>query len=247
MKCTVTIEDVKKESLKLLGATLSDDISSQSIPALIEKDDTYAQYLLNMDESINRALTRIVNEGKLPEKTFSIVYSEENQDGVVVNGSNMFITLEKCASDFRELIKIDFVTSRGDIVRDVEYGILGEEILLPCIKEGERYVFSYKYAPPMVSPLMPLSEKARKWQEVDMSLGDGGNYGAGAYNKNTLGIPDELANIIPKFVFGELYLHDDPTVAMYQGTNQFEAYLADYKPARNMKQNRIRNILEGFN
>ena len=250
MKCTVTIEDVKKAALKLLGATLSDDITGNSIPALIEKDETYAQYLLNMDESINRAIQRMVNEGVLPEKVFSLEYAESYpaETGVRLEGWSLIFDIESAIKDFRELIRVDLINSHGDIVTDIHYGIIGGSyITLPQLKAGQGYQFTYKYSPALVSPFMELSEKAKKWQEEDIDAGEGGFYGEGAYNKNTLDIPDELAHIIPKFVFGELYMQDEPTMAMYQGINQFEAYLANYKPATNVRHNRIKNIYEGFN
>lgn len=244
MKFTVTIENVKKASLQLLGATLSDDILSAPIPALIEKDDTYAQYLLSMDESINRALGRIVNANVLPDKTYRLSYSEEYAEGSGVSVSKwyMSVSLENCVKDFYSLVKIDLVKCNGTIISDIDYGVQGDDILLPHLKEGEAYIFTYNYNPLRVSPFMELSDDAKKWaQEDEMYSGEG------AYNKNVLDIPDDLANIIPKFVFGELYMHDEPNVAMHQGTNQFEAYLSDYKKPTNIQNNRIQNIFEGFN
>lgn len=246
MKHTVTIEAVKKESLKLLGATLSDDITSSTIPQLIEKDDTYAQYLVNMDESLNRAIMRIVNAGVLPHKTLSVNYAENYKegDGISVSGNNMFVTMESLAADFYKLVCVDFVAATGNIIRDIDYGVLGEDILLPRLKDGERYIFTYEYAPVRISPFMALSEAATTWRDTEIASGETGE---GAYNKNLLGVPDDLASIIPKFVFGELYMGDEPSIAMYQGINQFEAYLADYKKPTNTNNNRIQNIFEGFN
>ena len=246
MKFTVTIEDVKKASLQLLGATLSDDIASASIPALIEKDDTYAQYLLNMDESINRAITRIINAGVLPDKSYFLPYAEEYAEGsgVSINRYYMAVSLESCVKDFHTLVKVDLWKSAGTIINDIDYGVSGEDILLPLLKARETYHFHYKYKPARISPFMELSESAKAWRDEELALGETGE---GAYNKNVLEIPDDLANIIPKFVFGELYMNDEPNVAMYQGINQFEAYLSDYKKPTSTKKNRIQNIFEGFN
>ncbi|MBQ5930217.1 MAG: hypothetical protein IIX02_05440 [Clostridia bacterium] len=244
MKNSITIEYVKKDSLKLLGATLSDDILAASIPQLIEKDDTYAQYLKNMDESINRALQRIVTEGKLPNRTFVLSFADSYPNGVIETAKNVIVSLETCVSEFRELVKVDFVRDGGLILQDVDYGTLGDEIILPRLHEGEKYAFTYKYAPPTVSPFMKLSAEALNWRDAELAAGATGE---GAYNKNVLDIPNELASIVPKFVFGELYMHDEPNVAMYQGINQFEAYLSQYNVPTNKKLNKIKNILEGFN
>ncbi|MBQ9113906.1 MAG: hypothetical protein IJY05_03180 [Clostridia bacterium] len=244
MKYTTTIEDIKRAALQLLGANLSDDIYGQSIPELIEKDDTYAQYLVNMDASINRAIKRMVQKGVLPDKTYTLEYAESYQDGIAVNGGDMVVSVEKLIDGFRELKRVDFIDRRGNIYQDVDYGVLGDDILLKALQENERYVFTYSYAPAQISPIMALSQQATDWKNAEIAAK---NTGEGAYNKNTLDIPDDLASIIPKFVFGELYMHDEPSVAMYQGINPFEAYLSDYKPPESVKNNQIKNIFGVFN
>ena len=245
MKHTTTIEQIKKSALQLLGATLSDDINSASIQDLIEKDDTYAQYLMNMDESINRAVMRIVHENVLPTKTYKIEYAKDYQEGITVNGNAMVIDVNQVIGDLREIKNI-VLMDNGHVwyTEDVDYGTLGDDILLKSLKDGQMYLITYSYIPERVSPYMTLSETAMAWRDEEFELG---NTGEGAYNKNVLDVPDDLANIIPKFVFGELYAHDEPTVAMYQGINQFEAYLATYIPPNEKTYNQIKNIFKGFN
>lgn len=245
MKHTTTIEEIKKSALQLLGATLSDDIRSASIQELIEKDDTYAQYLLNMDGSINRALNRIVHEDVLPNKTFMIEYSEEYPDGVSVKGNAMVVSINDIISDLRELKNVVLMdASHMWYNEDVDYGTLGNDILLKPLKEGQTYLIYYSYIPEKISSIMKLSENAQKWLDENVIIGGSGE---GAYNKNVIDIPDELASIIPKFIFGELYMHDEPAIAMYQGINQFEAYLANYNPPVAKNYNQIKNIFKGFN
>lgn len=244
-KSTVTIEQVKKESLKRLGVVLSDNIDSATIPELIEKEDTYAQYLRNMDEPINAAIKRMVNEDVLPMKTFTLQFAEEYPEGISINNRVMFVNVEDVIPDIHEVKSVDYITARGDICADLDYGVVGEnELILPALKDGESYKIHYSYIPQKVSPFMSLSVAAQAWKEKNI---EEGGTGEGAYNKNILDIPDELANIIQYFVFGELYMHDEPTVAMYQGTNRFEAYLSQYTPAEHVKNNKIYNIFGGFN
>lgn len=244
-RCTTTIEQVKKESLKRLGVVLSDDITSASIPELIAKDETYAQYLNNMDEPINTAIMRMVDVEALPLKTLRIECKTEYEEGISTNGRNMFISVETLLPRCREIKKVDLYAAMGGVYSDIDYGVVGEgDIVLPTLRSGEQYVIYYSYIPERVSPFMALSDTAKKWQEEDRALE---NTGEGAYNKNVLDLPDDLANLIPYFVFGELYMHDEPTVAMYQGTNKFEAYLFQYVPAGHVKNNKIKNILGGLN
>ena len=244
-KNTITIEQIKKESLKRLGVVLSDSIDLATIPELIEKDDTYAQYLRNMDEPINGAVKRIVEEGVLPLKTFNLIFQEHYPEGITIGNGVMFVNVEEIIDDISELQSVDFITSRGDYYTDVDYGSTGgNEIVLPLLKAGECYKLNYNYVPKRVWFGMELSQKAAEWR--DNQIKDGFT-GEGAYTKNILEIPDELASLIPYFVFGELYMHDEPTVAMYQGTNRFEAYLSQYKPKEHKQNNKIFNFWGGFN
>lgn len=241
---TTTIEMIKKAALQLLGVTLSDDISGLSIPELIEKDDTYAQYLVNMDVSINRAITRMVHVDKLPYKSFTVPYSEEYGNGITVSGNSMIIP-SSAISGLRELKRVEFIDSWGYVIPDVDYGVIGEgDIVLEPLRKNEKFVFIYSHTPSPVSSIMPLSEAAKAWRDSEIKAGGTGD---GAYNKNVLDIPDELASIIPEYVFGELYIHDEPTIAMYHGKNVFEALLAAYTPPTSVKNNKIENIFEGFN
>ena len=244
MKYTTTIEDIKRAALQLLGANLSDDIYGQSIPELIEKDDTYAQYLVNMDESINRAIKRMVQKGVLPDKKYTLSFAESYPQGVSVNGKNMIVSVGSLIEGFWVLKCVDLLDRNSMLHQDVDYGVLGDDVLLKVLREDEQYIFTYSCEPARISPIMPLSKEAKQWFANELAIG---NTGDGAYNKNTLDIPDELASIIPKFVFGELYMHDEPSIAMYQGINPFEAYLSDYKPPESVKNNQIKNIFGVFN
>ena len=157
----------------------------------------------------------------------------------------MFVSIETVLPQIRELKRVDHFSSNGWLTSDVDYGVVGDnDIVLPALRAGERYVFYFSYIPLRVSPFMSLSPEAEAWRTADLA---GEGYREGAYNKNVLDIPDELAEIIPYFVFGELYMHDEPTVAMYQGTNKFEAYLSQYVPTEHVKNDKIKNIFGGFN
>jgi hypothetical protein len=242
---TTTIEMIKKAALQLLGVTLSDDISGLSIPELIEKDDTYAQYLVNMDVSINRAIARMVQAEKLPHKSFTVLFSEEYTNGITVSGNAMTVPLSVCGVGVRALERVDFVDAYGRIDSDVDYGVMGEsDIVLPILKSGERYVMIYSYLPATVSTIMELSQAAKDWKADDIEMGGTGD---GAYNKNVVDVPDELAIIIPEYIFGDLFMHDEPTIAMIHGKNVFEAELAAYNPPISVKNNKIENIFQGFN
>lgn len=58
----MTIEEIKKEALKLMFTNQDDEIDSSTIGEL-ESDDNYGDYLVNMYGCINRAIVRLKSKG----------------------------------------------------------------------------------------------------------------------------------------------------------------------------------------
>ena len=58
----MTIEQIKKEALKLMFTNQDDEIDSSDISQL-EADDNYGDYLVNMYGCINRAIVRLKSKG----------------------------------------------------------------------------------------------------------------------------------------------------------------------------------------
>ena len=99
----ITIGDIKIAALKLMFTNYSDKISSidgdmcDNI-ANLEYDAEYGKYLVNMNESINRALLRLSAVGAIPLKsrTFEIDKGEKAER----------IDLKEKITDFYRLIKV---------------------------------------------------------------------------------------------------------------------------------------------
>ena len=60
----MTLGEVKVETLRLIGANLSDDIRAENIEELFN-DEKYKLYLVNMVGSINRALSLLRRRGAI--------------------------------------------------------------------------------------------------------------------------------------------------------------------------------------
>lgn len=58
----MTIEEIKKEALKLMFTNQDNEIDERTISEL-EQDDNYGDYLVNMYGSINRAIVRLKSKG----------------------------------------------------------------------------------------------------------------------------------------------------------------------------------------
>lgn len=58
----MTIEEIKKEALKLMFTNQDNEIDERTI-AELEQDDNYGDYLANMYGSINRAIVRLKSKG----------------------------------------------------------------------------------------------------------------------------------------------------------------------------------------
>lgn len=58
----MTIEEIKKEALKLMFTNQDNEIDERTISEL-EQDDNYGDYLVNMYGSINRAIVRFKSKG----------------------------------------------------------------------------------------------------------------------------------------------------------------------------------------
>lgn len=58
----MTIEEIKKEALKLMFTNQDNEIEESTIIEL-EQDDNYGDFLVNMNGSINRALVRLKSKG----------------------------------------------------------------------------------------------------------------------------------------------------------------------------------------
>lgn len=58
----MTIEEIKKEALKLMFTNQDNEIDESTV-AELEQDDNYGDYLVNMYGSINRAIVRLKSKG----------------------------------------------------------------------------------------------------------------------------------------------------------------------------------------
>ncbi len=119
---TITIGDVKVAALKLMFTNYGDKITSVDGDGYdnisnLEYDAEYGKYLVNMNECINRAVTRLSAVGVLPVKSKQINLQKGNKAER--------IDLKENITDFYRLIKI--IKEEGDeYIPDYPYYMEGD-------------------------------------------------------------------------------------------------------------------------
>jgi len=120
-------------------------------------------------------------------------------------------------SDFYSLERIVYENADGGYKGNIGFRIEGSEILLPNIKEGESYRLIYK---PKIERVTGITD-----------------------DEAEIGLPDDIAGLIPYFIKSELFEEDEPALSA-QARNVFEASLNTIKPLPASKQNHIDTVFD---
>lgn len=188
------IGDIKAEAIKLMFVNYDLPVTADNICDL-EADETYNGYLVNMDGSINRALDRIAEKGRLDSK---ICVLPQDGEGVTLHGRFVRYALKTLLPDFGYVLRVVYDNGRF-ISPSVSYALEGKTLVLPALRgEDEEYRLLYSPRPPYVS-------KANRYADE-------------------LDLPDEVAHLIPYFIKSELYAEEEPSQAA-QARNLFESLL----------------------
>lgn len=189
----MTLNDIKIAALELMFTNYSDDLRDQDVDDITSEE--YTQYLVNMDQSINRALGRIESAGVLAPR--KIVLTRENGE---VGDYFTRYSIPELASDIMSVTRI--AKENGtDYQQSVDWKTEADEIVIPTLGEGEKYVLIYSRRVRRVLP--------------------------GAESSTVIDLPQHLAEIIPYFIKADLYEEDEPKLAT-QARNIFEAFLQTY-------------------
>lgn len=165
-------------------------------PSKISANYDYQDRTKNIIESINRALYRIQTANKLPKKFLTI-----NNKTSVSLATRLFSRYNLSALTNNEYYRIVSVAVENEngYSNNVDYRLENDTIVLPKITDGNvNYIVCY----------MP------KIVELTYQTSD----------TDALSYPNEVLNIIPYFVKGDLYEDDDISSARYS-RNIFEQYL----------------------
>lgn len=205
----MTLGELKVACIKLMFDNDSIDVD----PSNISNNAEYTMRTVNIVESINRALFRVANVGKLPKKTFTLdntIQKDEkyirryNLDTIKIDGfDNDCLYVEGIV--YQNVYKY---TPNVDIIIEGN-----NTLVLPAIDEG-KYIITY--SPNHRS--IPIYED----------------------DETKLDIPDYILNIVPFYVKGDLFEDDDAEVAI-MATNKFERYLSELNIGSENRQAYIQN------
>ena len=176
----MTYAQIYAESLRLMFATLSDDIgdTAEGMAGLADNVN-YRDYMLSMPGSVNRCFADLEAKKVLPWKTARV----GSGDGDKVGGGYRRVLLTRIAPDCFEIERVTQRQEYGDTItltEGADYYVEGDElILIP----GET-VIEY-------TPTLPRIEA---WTNLD----------------GKVPLPEVLAEAVPYYVKGELYRREEP-------------------------------------
>lgn len=176
----MTYAQIYAESLRLMFATLSDDIGDTAEGmAGLAGNVNYRDYMLSMPGSVNRCFADLEAKKVLPWKTARV----GSGDGDKVGGGYRRVLLTRIAPDCYEIERVTQRQEYGDTITLTEgedYYMEGDElILIP----GET-VIEYTPTLPRIEPRTNLDGKVP--------------------------LPEVLAAVVPYYVKGELYRREEP-------------------------------------
>lgn len=195
----------------------------------LEEDDTFKEYLLNIDHSIYMGLVRYATSMILPlcelEITSSPFYLTEDATST---GQTLF----------HKIKEIYAVGSLGEIIPNIPYTIIGKKIYVRGYSTDFTYFVVYY---PTIHDLEHYISDSMNVQDVDdiddLDLAEDLN-GFG------LNVPDEMAINIKYLVYSDLKVEENPDVANIN-KNYFESYLSE--TARNQVfTNQVEIITRGW-
>lgn len=127
----MTLGELKIAILKLISNT-NDDLTVDNLIEL-ESDDNYNTILKNCRESINRALTRLLTEKKIPYATLYI--TPETNVSLQVNNTNRY-KLKDLSNDINTIINVIYEDTDGNSVGRNQLRVEGEYLVLPNLTKG---------------------------------------------------------------------------------------------------------------
>jgi hypothetical protein len=185
-----------------------------------------AEFMLrtvNIIESINRALYRANELGKLPKKVLYITYDTEAEEKGYYHSKYSINTLGN-----GEIFKIDSIAllkANGEYTTHIDVRYEGSDILVLNTLDNPDNYLNANY--PEIVEEKYIVVYTPKIQELSYS------------DEDTLELdyPNELLRKVPYFVVGELYVEDNPNIA-FAYRDMYEAYLnklPDYEENRNSR------------
>lgn len=172
------------------------DNNTEQIDTLaISSNPNYTERTANIVESINRALYRILELGKIPKKTFII------NDETTVISENVFYKRYELSTLIEDYLFINSVSKqdiKGNYNANVSVRIEGTSTLVLPLEAGTVYIINYT---PQI-------------KEIDYMQSD----------TEVIDYPNYILSKIPYFVKADLYEEENPSMA-HASRNIFENYI----------------------
>ncbi len=178
----------------------------------VSENPEYSSRTVNIIESINRAFSEVAKAEYLPKKKIII-----DLDVEFVEKDEYYTKydLSKLADDIYKINNITFQDG-ARYYSNIGIRLEGEYTLVLKTVSSGKYIVTYN---PMFSER--LSYEMPDTQEI-------------------LTVPEDIIDIVPYFVKGDLYEDDDPDTAL-MSTNKFHSYLAN-RPRQGFTQTKIKTV-----
>jgi hypothetical protein len=218
----MTIEKLIKYCVQYLEQGSDVDIMSSTV-AELGQDDTFSEYINNIEHSIYMALTRYASSNVLmlqeekfadEENTLSLVKEfslpRRNADLSVIRDSDGKVVYKDAIKMpiYHKIKEVYAETNSGEILPSVEYYVIAGKIKIK--KYNPKYKYYVLYYPNVNDFEFYLKEDDINIYNIELS---------------DLGVTDEMAINIKYFVYSELKLEENPNLANVN-KNYFETYLS---------------------
>jgi hypothetical protein len=190
----MTIEKLAKLCLQFLEQDAETDVMNTSISEL-ENDDTFAEYLINMEHSIYMGLVRYATSKILPLQEVSIPEGKNTHKMEDDAKRRLFHAIKEVYAE----------DENGCIVSNIPYYVIGKKIVLK--EYNKDYLYNVIYYP-TINDLSTYATTGSIW-DIDLE---------------ELGVPDEMAINLKYMVYSDMKTEESPSMAN-QCKNIFENYL----------------------
>jgi hypothetical protein len=220
----MTIEKLIKYCIQYLELDAESDVTRLTMDELAE-NSTFSEYVNNIENSIYMGLTRYSSSNVLPVKLLELARGIYNVDlveektlvkkhpngDIVYDYNNAPVNITKVKPIANKIVDVFATDEEDNIITNIEYYVIGDKVRIKKPNANLRY--SVIYHP--------------KINELEFYL-EGSNSNIYDIELNDLGVTDEMAINLKYFVYSDLKLEENATVANIN-KNYFETYLESLK------------------
>lgn len=161
----------------------------------LQDNDTFAEYLINMEHAIYMGLVRYATSRILPLQEISFEKGTNRLRLVNNAGKRLFHAIKEVYAEKED----------GTIISNIPYYVIGDKVILKAMDKDLTYNVIYH---PTINELSTYTDETSIWN-IDLE---------------ELGVPDEMAINIKYLVYSDMKTEESPNMAN-QCKNIFESYL----------------------